>query len=321
MLFLTPFIVISTNSWFSIWINIELNLIIFIGLILLNNYNIYNSPIKYYLINTLRSSLFIILININLFYINNLIFLVINLIIIVKLGIFPFQFWFIDILINLNWVNCLILVTWQKFIPFIILIFKFNVILLLVDIFLRGILSVLFGFNQINLKKIIGYSSINHICWILFSLIISELLWLIYYLSYIIINISLIYLFKIINLISLLDLFRISNKFYNLILIIILFSLGRLPPFFGFLIKWYRIFKILLSINFLINFILIYYSLMYLYNYIRLCYSIMIMNYFINKINYKILVNFYLKKNLKIINLFILFSLTNLFLIFFWMFY
>lgn len=70
----------------------ELNLIIFIGFIILNNYNIYESPIKYYLINSFSSSLFVILINLNLYYLNNLIDLIINLVILIKLGIFPFQF-------------------------------------------------------------------------------------------------------------------------------------------------------------------------------------------------------------------------------------
>lgn len=302
--------------------NIELNLIIFIGFIILNNYNIYESPIKYYLINSFSSSLFIMLINLNLYYLNNLIDLIINLVILIKLGIFPFQYWFIDMLTNLNWINRIIIITWQKFIPFIVLLFVFNTDILIVIIFLGGFIRVFIGFNEINLKRIIGYSSINHICWIIFSLMVREVLWIIYYLSYMIINISLIYLFKILNLLNLLDMYKVKG-IYNLILILIIISLGGLPPFFGFLIKWYGIYELVFSINFLVSLRLIFYSLIYLYNYIRICYSIIIINYLINKIRYNIILDYKIifKNKLRMINIFIIFSIINLFLMIFWFFY
>lgn len=179
-------------------------------------------------------------------------------------------------------------------------------------------MSVLIGFNEINLKRIIGYSSINHMCWIIFSLVIREILWLIYYLSYVIINISLIYLFKILNLLNLLDLYKIK-RIYSLILILIIISLGGLPPFFGFLIKWYGIYELVFSINFLVSLRLIFYSLIYLYNYIRICYFIIIINYLINKISYNIILDYKIifKNKLRIINIFIIFSIINLFLMIF----
>lgn len=323
ILFFTPFMVMSVNSWFSIWINIELNLIIFIGLIILNNRDkIYEISIKYYLINSFSSSIFVMIINLNLFYLNKIILLIINLIILIKLGIVPFHIWFIDLIINLNWINCLILSTWQKFIPFIILIFMYDINLLIIIILLRGLFRILYGINQINLKKIFRYSSINHMCWILFSLIVREILWLIYYFRYIIVNISLMYLFKILNLLNILDLFNYLNKFYRIIFIFIIFSLGGLPPFFGFLIKWYSIFSFFIYINYIIILLLIYYSLIYLYNYIRLCYGVILINFLNIKINYFILnKKFNIINNLSIIYLFILFSIINLFLIFFWLFY
>lgn len=244
--------------------------------------------------------------------------LVINLMILIKLGIVPFHFWFIDLIINLNWLRCLILSTWQKIIPFIIMIYiNKNIYINVILILIRGVIRVIFGGNQINLKKIIGYSSITHICWLLFSLVIRELLWFIYFISYFILNLILMKLFDLLNLKYFLDLFKYKNDNLKIIFILIILSLGGLPPFFGFILKWYRIFK-LRAINAFINLNLIFYSLIYLYNYIRLTYNAMLINYLILKIKF---INNLKNININLLIILILFCVINLFLINFWILY
>lgn len=240
--------------------------------------------------------------------------------IIIKLGIFPFFFWFLDLIINLNWIRCLILSTWQKFIPYIIMIYIYDVNLYILIIFFRRLIRIYYGINQIILKKILCYSSILHISWIIFLICISEILWLIYYFSYIIINFSLINILNIFNINYLLDL----NKFFNLNLILIfiflIFSLRRLPPFFGFLIKWYRILYFMDNLNYFLILYLIFCSLIFIYNYIKIIFLFIIINFSIFKFNFIFLFNFKLKINF-ILKFIFLYSLINLFLIRFIFFY
>lgn len=224
--------------------------------------------------------------------------MIINISIILKLGIIPFHFWFIDLIINLNWISNLIISTWQKIIPFFILIFIYLQNLVLIFILIRRIFSIIFSINQIYLKKIYAYSSINHICWLLISLIFRELIWIIYFFIYIIINLLLIFILKIFNINYLIDLFyKFRNKYIKIFFIFLIFSLGGLPPFLGFIIKWYLIFYLINSYNFFILLILIFFSLIFLFFYLRILY----INIFINYINFNLIKFYTIKLNFNII--------------------
>lgn len=291
----------------------ELNLVIFIVYIILNNINTYDIRIKYFLINAFRSSVFILLVNINLLINLNLFIILINIIILIKLGCAPFHFWFINIIEELNWFRCLILSTLQKLIPLFILNYIYNYYVIIIRLILRGLFRILGGFNQNNLKKILAYSSINHLNWILISLIIRDYMLIIYFISYRIINISLIFMFDLINIKYINDLFKYKNiLIFNRLNFL---SLGGLPPYFGFLAKWYRIVEIINKLIILLILLLLIYSLNFIYFYVRLIYSILILNYY--KIKFY---NYYIINKLNIIIFLRLFSLINLILIKFWIF-
>lgn len=287
ILFVTPLFVLSVNSWFCIWVNIELNLIVFIIYLMLNNIYIYDLCIKYFLVNSFRSILFIFISNFIIFNLNNYIFIsLINLSIILKLGIIPFHFWFIDIIKRLNWIRCFVLSTWQKIIPFFILRYIYIQNLILIFIFIRSIFRIIFSINQIYLKKIYAYSSINHMCWLIISIFLRELIWIIYFFSYLIINLLLIIILKIYNVNYLIDLYyKFNNKCIIFFFIILLFSLGGIPPFLGFIIKWYLIYYLIERYNFFILIILIFFSLIFLFFYLRIIYK----NIFLNIINFNLL--------------------------------
>lgn len=313
-LIINPLLVISINSWFNIWINIELNLIIFIIYLILNNKNIFDIRIKYYLINAFRSSVFILIINLNLIYTLDLFKIIINLMILIKLGIVPFHLWFINIIMNLNWIRCLILSTVQKLIPLFILINIYNYYIIILRLILRGIFRIRGGFNQVSIKKIIAYSSLNHLNWILIGLIIRNFILLIYFLIYSLINISLIIIFNLINLYNINDLYKYKN-----LLILINFgflSLGGLPPFFGFLSKLYRIIIIEDKLIIFIVILILFYSLNFIYYYIRLLYSILILNFYGLKF-FKVL---FIKFNIKLFIFMNIISIINLLIIRFWLF-
>nr|YP_009512908.1 NADH dehydrogenase subunit 2 [Zele chlorophthalmus]AXK15300.1 NADH dehydrogenase subunit 2 [Zele chlorophthalmus] len=321
ILFSSPMLVLSMNSLISMWMCMEINTLMFILLIILNNKDMDNdSSMKYFLISCFSSTIFILSFNMNLFYSNTLFIYIMNLMMIMKLGIFPFHYWFIDLMIKLNWLLCLILSTWQKIIPFFILLCCWNKNLMIIFLIMNGFLSMMFGMNQTSLKKILAYSSINHMSWMILMLMINKIFFFAYLMIYSLINSSMMYLLNFLNLKNFFDLFKFKNKFLKFYLMFLLFSLGGLPPFFGFISKWISMFEITSSLNFFTLLILLFYSLIFLSYYIRFMYWGMLMNYSSIK-EYSFMFNLNFLNNMKLYNLITLFCIFNLFSIMFWFFF
>lgn len=275
---------------------IEINLISFIPLILNNNNSLRSeSIIKYFLIQSIRSANFllssVIIIYINKWFnlinsSNYIIFFIINIRLLIKIGAAPLHFWFPKVIKGLRWINCLILITWQKIIPIIILSYCYLLFTNYLFIIFSVIVGRIIGFNQTSLQLILAYSSINHIGWILTTLIININIWIIYFLTYRFINSILIIIFNSIKIFHLIQIFSSKSSIYiNIFIFLNLLRLGGLPPFLGFLPKWLTINFIILNKFYFINFILIVRSLINLFFYLRILYSFLLINYFEIKFN------------------------------------
>jgi len=157
-----------------------------------------------------------------------------------KSGAAPFHFWFPNIIEGLTWINALILITWQKIAPLILISYLNIKNLLLIRVILSVVIGAIGGLNQTSLRKLMAFSSINHLGWILRSLIIRESIWLIYFLFYSFLSFILTFIFNIFKLFHLNQLFSwfVSRKILKFSLFINFLSLGGLPPFLGFLPKW-----------------------------------------------------------------------------------
>nr|YP_010166660.1 NADH dehydrogenase subunit 2 [Lioporeus pilatei]QRV62751.1 NADH dehydrogenase subunit 2 [Lioporeus pilatei] len=290
-LMLGTFISISSFSWLGTWMGLEINLLSFIPLISYKN-NSYSSEssIKYFLIQAMASSMFLFsiilmmfkskMIN-DLFFMDNIMLMIMNSTILLKMGAAPFHFWFPEIMEGLSWMNSLLLMTWQKIAPMIILSYmiKSNMYIPMI-IMMSSFIGSIGGLNQISLRKILAYSSINHIGWMLSSFLINETLWLMYFLIYSFINLSIILTFNKLNIFLLKNLFSSMNNNYMMkfFTFMNLLSLGGLPPFLGFLPKWLIIQNLSFKFFFL-NLFMIMMTLITLFFYIRISYSsIMISN-------------------------------------------
>lgn len=169
-------------------------------------------------------------------------------------------------------------------------------------IIFSSIYSCIINVNSIRIKIIYIYSSIIQISWILILLLLNELYFLNYYLIYCVISINLIYLFNLINLnrINQLIILKFNNKKNYFLIILLIFSLSRIPPFFGFLIKWISIDIIRNFLSFILIFLIIINSLVSIFFYIRVIFNSLIVYYYRKKLNFKY-INFNNNYNSKII--------------------
>ena len=167
-----------------------------------------------------------------------------------------------------------LLITIQKITPLALLSYYMTEqkTLISIAIIISAVVGALGGLNQTLLRKLLAYSSINHIAWIISALIISERIWLIYFTLYSLISLSVVSMLHftqtfhfnhLINKIAAKPAFKIS-------LFISLLSLGGLPPFTGFVPKWLVIQQLCITKNFLLVLILLVSSLFTLFYYLRI---------------------------------------------------
>nr|UXW65912.1 NADH dehydrogenase subunit 2 [Vanessa indica] len=279
IMFFSTLISISSNSWLGCWIGLEINLLSFIPLIS-NPNNLLNSEasLKYFLTQSIASinflfSILLCMLSFKNFFIDNLFSILINSSLLMKMGSVPFHFWFPNIMEGLSWLNCFILMTWQKISPMILISYYMNFNLLFLIMILNVMIGTISSFNQSSIRKLMAFSSINNLGWMLAALSISENLWLIYLLFYSFFILILCFLFYILNIYYINQLFNFNLNFFIKISILINFlSLGGLPPFLGFFPKW-MIINYLLSNNLIIiSFIFTMTSLIMLFIYIRILY-------------------------------------------------
>nr|QUG09881.1 NADH dehydrogenase subunit 2 [Saturnia japonica] len=315
VLFISTLISISSNSWFGCWIGLEINLLSFIPLIS-SPFNLLASEasLKYFLTQSIASInfLFMILLKMILFknfFIDNIISIMINSSLLVKMGSAPFHFWFPNIVEGLSWFNNFILMTWQKITPMILLSYYFNKNFLYLVIIFNIMIGAIGGLNQTSLRKLMAFSSINNLGWMIFAIMISENLWIFYFFLYSFL-ISIMYLFFFnLNMFFINQLFINNiNPYIKMNLLINFLSLGGLPPFLGFLPKWIMINFLMTNNFYLLTFLFIMTSLIIIFFYIRIIYSCFMLNYFKMKwfkIN--------LKNNfLKLMNFFSMISISGM---------
>nr|YP_009440922.1 NADH dehydrogenase subunit 2 [Hydromanicus wulaianus]AHC32052.1 NADH dehydrogenase subunit 2 [Hydromanicus wulaianus] len=318
------FLTLSSNSWISCWMGLEINTLAFLPFIFKKNNSLKSEmSIKYFIIQSMSSINFLFLIMImkfnlwNLKNYDNIILMNINLSLMFKLGSSPFHLWMINIIESLTWMNMFIFFTIQKLPPLILISYYLNYKFMYLMIILNCLFGSLGGLNQLSIRKIMSFSSIYNFSWMFSSLMISENMFLFFMMMYSLILISLMLFFSLMNLSYMNQLYLLkTNKWFILIILLNLLSLGGLPPFLGFITKWIISISFI-KINSFIIIILMMSSLINLYYYIQLMYPIFLLNKF--EIKWFQFFNKNLNWNLKIW-IWIFFSFTNLILISFFMF-
>lgn len=283
IIFLGTLISLSANNIILIWIGLELNIIAFIPILNITTNNQETvASIKYFFIQSIASGVILTAIIIihwpfNYTFINSSILFIIAMLI--KLGLPPCHFWYPSVMASINYLICLILSTWQKITPLLLIMCTFPVSNIIIMSLLTAILIRSFGgFNQTQLRSLLAYSSIGHIAWILCIIPNSFSCSLIYLIFYLIISFSLFYLLIKISIFSIGHLKKTKLDFILLFIILILIlSLRGLPPFTGFFPKW-------ITLEFLISTSPLFASFLLLMSIANLSYylNLRFMSYFAN---------------------------------------
>nr|QQW48050.1 NADH dehydrogenase subunit 2 [Lipoptena sp.] len=287
ILMMGSMISVSANSWLSAWMGLEINLLSFIPLMSDNKLMSTESSLKYFLIQALASTVLLFSVismymNMNKFFNNYYNEMMIISSLLMKMGSAPFHFWFPNIMEGLSWFNVMILMTWQKIAPLMLISYFKMEMIMLISIILSSLIGALGGLNQVSLRKLMAYSSINHLSWMLMSIFNNSNIWMMYFLIYsllISIIVMMFNLFKI-SYINQMNFMFLNSKLMKFFIFLNLLSLGGLPPFLGFFPKWLIIQEMLMNNQILLTLMMILSTLVLLFYYIRICYSTFLLNYY-----------------------------------------
>nr|YP_011010186.1 NADH dehydrogenase subunit 2 [Halobates micans]WPW46710.1 NADH dehydrogenase subunit 2 [Halobates micans] len=299
---MSTLLVLSSENWFSMWMGLEINMLSFIPL-MEESKNLMSSESKmiYFIIQSMASMMFLFMITmsplimINENMINYLSMSMITLSMSMKIGMAPMHLWFINIMKKLKWNNCMLLMTWQKIAPLYVMsntsnnIFMINILAIT-----SALIGAIGGINQTSTKKIMAYSSVNHLGWMTTCVMYDNETWMKYLIIYSMMIMILTTSFekKSINFINQMNM-NMKTKTEKMSFIVMMLSLGGLPPFLGFLPKWLVIQSLMNNECKMTIIILMMTSMITLFYYLRMITPIIMMNNYINKWNIK-------SKNMKI---------------------
>nr|QDI93401.1 NADH dehydrogenase subunit 2 [Vesperocoris paddocki] len=277
MMIMSTIMIMNSSSWISMWAGLEINLMSFVPLISTPK-NTYNSQsvVMYFLIQSLASMMFIMFILTNKYmfiYMDmDLIKTLVLITMMIKMGMPPFHLWFPEIMNKMKWTMCMILMTWQKIAPMYImsLIISLNKMLILV-ICLSAITGAIGGMNQTSTRKIMAYSSINHMSWMISCAAMFKKSWIVYMTIYSIMMLltsMMMYEYNIM-FVNQMNIF-LKSKMDKMIIIFLMLSIGGLPPFLGFIPKWIAIQYMISTNEFIMLSIMTMSSLITLSYYLRM---------------------------------------------------
>nr|AIW64247.1 NADH dehydrogenase subunit 2 [Cheirogaleus crossleyi] len=277
-----------SSHWLLIWIGLEINMLAIIPILTMKtNPRSTEAATKYFLTQATASMLLMFTIIMNamnsgqwstMIIHNNLTSFTIIVALTMKLGMTPFHFWVPEVTQGITLTAGMLLLTWQKLAPISIMIQIYpsmnpNILLLM------ALLSILVGgwggLNQTQLRKILAYSSIAHMGWMMTILMFYPSLTILNLLVYLMLTISMFVMLNANANTTTLSLSNLWNKapMITMMILISLLSLGGLPPLTGFLPKWVIIQELTKNSNITMATTMAIVALLNLYFYMRLIYS------------------------------------------------
>nr|YP_010248093.1 NADH dehydrogenase subunit 2 [Nyctalus aviator]QTK15944.1 NADH dehydrogenase subunit 2 [Nyctalus aviator] len=281
-------LVMTSSHWFLVWVGFEMNMLAIIPLLTKqHNPRSTEAATKYFLTQATASMLLMMAAIINLMYtghwsilklINPAASTTMTMALAMKLGLSPFHFWVPEVTQGIPLSSGLILLTWQKLAPLSILYMispNMNMDILMIMALLSIAVGGWGGLNQTQLRKIMAYSSIAHMGWMISILTYNSTMMLLNLYIYIPMTITTFLLLIMTSSTTTTSLSHTWNKLplTTTIIFITMLSMGGLPPLTGFLPKWLIIQEMVKNNNIIMSTIITILALLSLYFYTRITYT------------------------------------------------
>nr|QGZ10036.1 NADH dehydrogenase subunit 2 [Eisenia nordenskioldi pallida] len=285
-LILSTLMAMSSTNWILLWGAMELNLLSFIPVIMQSkNHQEVEGSVKYFLAQALGSAI-LLTSSISMWMpfsaSPNFLSFLLTSALLLKLGSVPCHFWYPSVMASISLISCMILSTWQKLAPISILAFLLpqkNMQFIMLAAGTNALLGGLMGMNQSQLRTIMAYSSIGHIGWMLSLVaVFKPTAAILYLLVYSMLLAPLFLIMKFFNMqhIKHMNASTSHNMLLHMILMILLMSLGGLPPLTGFMPKFMTI-LLLMSTMKILALLLILGSVMNLFFYLNIVINMMLL--------------------------------------------
>nr|AEP04317.1 NADH dehydrogenase subunit II [Poecilodryas superciliosa] len=249
-------ITISSNHWILAWAGLEINTLAVLPLISKSHHpRAIEAATKYFLTQAAASALVLFSSMTNAWYTGQwditqlthpVSCLVLTAAISMKLGLAPFHFWFPEVLQGSPLTVGLLLSTAMKFPPMTLLYMvspSLNPTLLTFLAILSTTMGGWMGLNQTQVRKIMAFSSISHLGWMVIIISYNPKLTLLNFYLYAMITTAVFLTLnyaKVLKLSALMTTWAKTPTLYAMLLLALL-SLAGLPPLTGFLPKWFII--------------------------------------------------------------------------------
>nr|QPF96618.1 NADH dehydrogenase subunit 2 [Rhinichthys osculus thermalis] len=278
----------ASSHWLLAWMGLEINTLAIIPLMAQHHHpRAVEATTKYFLTQATAAALILFASTTNAWLtgvwdMNNVSNPVASAMIIaalaLKIGLAPMHFWMPEVLQGLDLLTGLVLSTWQKLAPLALIIQTAQAIdpLLLTAL---GLMSTLVGgwggLNQTQLRKVLAYSSIAHMGWMIIVLQYAPHLTLLALLTYIFMTSAAFLTLKASSATKIGTLATVWSKspVLTTTTALVLLSLGGLPPLTGFMPKWLILQEMATQSLPLVATVMALAALLSLYFYLRLCYA------------------------------------------------
>nr|ANC48922.1 NADH dehydrogenase subunit 2 [Laonastes aenigmamus] len=281
-------ITLISSHWFLAWTGLEMSMFAMIPILTTkSNPRSIEAATKYFLIQATASMILMMamvlnatnsghwaITNLNNHHVSNMLVLAL----LMKLGLSPFHFWVPEVAQGATLISSMIMLTWQKLAPLAIL-YQIHPSINPTMACLLAVLSTLIGgwggLNQLQLRKILAYSSIAHMGWMISAMVYNPLATLTNLTVYILLTILLFSTFhhNMSTTTNSLGLTWNTNPTLTVMIMLALLSLGGLPPFTGFFPKWLIIQELIHNNNIILPTTMAMAALLNLFFYMRLVYS------------------------------------------------
>nr|AIL82361.1 NADH dehydrogenase subunit 2 [Lygodactylus nigropunctatus incognitus]AIL82362.1 NADH dehydrogenase subunit 2 [Lygodactylus nigropunctatus incognitus]AIL82363.1 NADH dehydrogenase subunit 2 [Lygodactylus nigropunctatus incognitus]AIL82364.1 NADH dehydrogenase subunit 2 [Lygodactylus nigropunctatus incognitus]AIL82365.1 NADH dehydrogenase subunit 2 [Lygodactylus nigropunctatus incognitus] len=284
-LFTSTLIVMASHNWMLVWLALELNTLSIIPIIIKTHHpRSTEAATKYFLIQAAAAAIILLSGTLNtwqtgqwsLMYTSPLATTTMMLAILMKLGLAPFHFWYPEVLQGTTMFTALVISTWQKIAPLTLLYMitqtpSTNMLII-------GLTSALIGgwlgLNQTQTRKLMAFSSIAHMGWLVAALTLNPKLATMTLIIYIFMTMTVFLALAPPETKTVPDLATLHSCYPTTtsVMLLTLLSLGGLPPLSGFMPKWLILNELVTKDLLLLATLLALASLPSLYFYTRMTY-------------------------------------------------